>query len=315
MGADPTLHDIIIVGGGPAGLTAAVYAARKMLDVLLVTQNIGGQALYSLDVENYMGYQFISGQDLMDRFEKQVEKYNVKKVFSDVKSVEKINDAFITRSEKGDEYRGKTVIIATGKKSRTLNAKGLDRLIGRGVSYCATCDAPFFMDMDVAVVGGGNSAITAAYELMNIARKVYLVNRSPLKADEIYLEKIRDAPNIERLVGYELVEVTGDDALNSATLRNLSDGSSVTLPVAGIFIEIGLIPNSAVVKDLVSLNKNDEIIVSCDCSTSLPGVFAAGDVTIVPEKQIIVAAGEGAKAAISAYKYLLKEGEYAVIGY
>jgi alkyl hydroperoxide reductase subunit F len=315
MDADPTLHDIIIVGGGPAGLTAAVYAARKMLDVLLITQNIGGQALYSLDVENYMGYQFISGQDLMDRFEKQVEKYNVKKVFSDVKSVEKINDAFITRSEKGDEYRGKTVIIATGKKSRTLNAKGLDRLIGRGVSYCATCDAPLFMDSDVAVVGGGNSAITAAYELMSIARKVYLVNRSALKADELYLEKIRDAPNIERFVGYELVEVTGDDALNSAMLRNLSDGSSVTLPVAGIFIEIGLIPNSAVVKDLVSLNKNDEIIVSCDCSTSLPGVFAAGDVTTVPEKQIIVAAGEGAKAAISAYKYLLNEGEHAVIGY
>jgi len=315
MDADPTLHDIIIVGGGPAGLTAAVYAARKMLDVLLITQNIGGQALYSLDVENYMGYQFISGQDLMDRFEKQVEKYNVKKVFSDVKSVEKINDAFITRSEKGDEYRGKTVIIATGKKSRTLNAKGLDRLIGRGVSYCATCDAPLFMDSDVAVVGGGNSAITAAYELMSIARKVYLVNRSALKADELYLEKIRDAPNIERFVGYELVEVTGDDVLNSAMLRNLSDGSSVTLPVAGIFIEIGLIPNSEIVKDLVSRNKKDEIMVSCDCSTSLPGVFAAGDVTTVPEKQIIVAAGEGAKAAISAYKYLLNEGEHAVIGY
>jgi alkyl hydroperoxide reductase subunit F len=171
------------------------------------------------------------------------------------------------------------------------------------------------MDMDVAVVGGGNSAITAAYELMSIARKVYLVNRSALKADEIYLEKIRDVPNIERFVGYELVEVTGEDALNSAMLRNLSDGSSVTLPVAGIFIEIGLIPNSAVVKDLVSLNKNDEIIVSCDCATSLPGVFAAGDVTTVPEKQIIVAAGEGAKAAIGAYKYLLKEGEHAVIGY
>ncbi|MEI7827876.1 MAG: FAD-dependent oxidoreductase [Euryarchaeota archaeon] len=315
MDADPTLRDIIIVGGGPAGLTAAVYAARKMLDVLLVTQNIGGQALYSLDVENYMGYQFISGQDLMDRFEKQVEKYNITKVFSTVKSVEKTDETFITHSEEGDEFRGKTIIIATGKKSRTLNAKGLDRLIGRGVSYCATCDAPLFMDSDVAVVGGGNSAITAAYELMSIARKVYLINRSALKADEIYLERIRDAPNIERFVGYELVEVTGDDALNSAMLRNLSDASSVTLPVAGIFIEIGLIPNSAVVKDLVSLNKKDEIIVSCDCSTSLPGVFAAGDVTTVPEKQIIVAAGEGAKAAISAYKYLLNEGEHAVIGY
>jgi alkyl hydroperoxide reductase subunit F len=315
MDAKPTLYDVIIVGGGPAGLTAAVYAARKMLDVLLVTQNIGGQALYSLDVENYMGYQFISGQDLMDRFEKQVEKYNIKKIFTEVKSIEKESEAFIARTETGEAYRGKTVIIATGKKSRPLNAKGVDRLIGRGVSYCATCDAPLFVDQDVAVLGGGNSAITAAYELMSIARKVYLVNRSPWKADEIYLKKIRDAPNIERLVGYELVEVTGDETLSSVVLHKLSDGSLVTLQVEGIFIEIGLIPNSDIVKDLVLFNKQDEIIVSCDCSTSLPGLFAAGDVTTVPEKQIIVAAGEGAKAAISAYKYLLKEGEHAVTGY
>ncbi|HEX7515392.1 MAG TPA: FAD-dependent oxidoreductase, partial [archaeon] len=297
MDKDTTLHDVIIVGGGPAGLTAAVYAARKMLKVLLITQNIGGQALYSLDVENYMGYQFISGQDLMDRFEKQVEKYNVKNVFSEIKSVTKEAEVFIIRSANGDEYRGKAIIIATGKKSRTLNAKGLDRLIGRGVSYCATCDAPLFMGLDVVVVGGGNSAITAAYELTSIARQVYLVNRGPLKADEIYLEKIRDAPNIKRFIGYELVEVTGEDALDAAALRNLSDDSSIVLPVAGVFIEIGLIPNSEMVKDLVLLNKNEEIVVSYDCSTSLPGVFAAGDVTTVPEKQIIVAAGEGAKAA------------------
>ncbi|MGZ4852650.1 MAG: NAD(P)/FAD-dependent oxidoreductase, partial [Halobacteriota archaeon] len=151
--------------------------------------------------------------------------------------------------------------------------------------------------------------------LMSIARKVYLVNRSAWKADEVYLEKIRDAPNVERLVGYELIEVTGDDVLNSAVFRNLSDGSSITLPVAGIFIEIGLIPNSDIVKDLVLFNKNNEIVVSYDCSTSLPGIFAAGDVTTVPEKQIIVAAGEGAKAAISAYKHLLKEGEHAITGY
>jgi alkyl hydroperoxide reductase subunit F len=315
MDANPTLYDVIIVGGGPAGLTAAVYAARKMLDVLLVTQNIGGQALLSFDVENYMGYQFISGQDLMDQFEKQVEKYNIKKVFKEVKSIDKENEAFIARTATGEAYRGKTVIIATGKKSRALDAKGVDRLIGRGVSYCATCDAPLFVDKDVAVLGGGNSAITAAYELMSIARKVYLVNRSPWKADEIYLKKIRDARNIECLVGYELVEVTGDDVLSAAVLRKLSDGSLVTLQVAGIFIEIGLIPNSDIVKDLVLFNKKDEIIVSCDCSTSLPGLFAAGDVTTVPEKQIIVAAGEGAKAAISAYKYLLKEGEHAVAGY
>jgi alkyl hydroperoxide reductase subunit F len=315
MNKSAARYDVIIVGGGPAGLTAAVYAARKMLNVLLITQNIGGQALYSLDVENYMGYQFISGQDLMDRFQTQVEKYHVQKSFAVVTAVEKEEEAFVARTETGEEYHAKTVIIATGKRSRTLNAKGVDRFLGRGVSYCATCDAPLFADMDVAVLGGGNSAITAAYELMSIARKVYLINRSPWRADEVYLEKIQDAPNIERLLGYELTEVKGDDAVTAVVLRRVSDGSLITLPTTGIFIEIGLIPNSDVVSDLVLLNKDNEIVVSCDCSTSIPGIYAAGDVTTVPEKQIIVAAGEGAKAAISAYKYLLKEGQHAVVGY
>jgi alkyl hydroperoxide reductase subunit F len=315
MNKSAARYDVIIVGGGPAGLTAAVYAARKMLNVLLITQNIGGQALYSLDVENYMGYQFISGQDLMDRFQTQVEKYHVQKSFAVVTAVEKEEEAFVARTETGEEYHAKTVIIATGKRSRTLNAKGVDRFLGRGVSYCATCDAPLFADMDVAVLGGGNSAITAAYELMSIARKVYLINRNPWRADEVYLEKIQDAPNIERLLGYELTEVKGDDAVTAVVLRRVSDGSLITLPTTGIFIEIGLIPNSDVVSDLVLLNKDNEIVVSCDCSTSIPGIYAAGDVTTVPEKQIIVAAGEGAKAAISAYKYLLKEGQHAVVGY
>jgi alkyl hydroperoxide reductase subunit F len=305
----------MVVGGGPAGLTAAVYAARKMLNVIILTQNIGGQALQSLDVENYMGFQFVSGQELMDRFQSQVEQYKVQKALTEVKRVAKDGDEFVALTTDGEEYRGKTVIIATGKKSRTLNAKGVDRLVGRGVSYCATCDAPLYVDMDVAVLGGGNSAITAAYELKAIAHKVYLINRSPWKADEVYLKKISNAQNIERLLSYELVEVIGDDALSAAVFRNLSDGSLVKLSVAGIFIEIGLIPNSGIVKDLVLLNKLEEIVVGCDCSTSLPGLFAAGDVTTVPEKQIIVAAGEGAKAAISAYKYILKEGQYAVVGY
>jgi len=308
-------YDMIIVGGGPAGLTAAVYAARKMLNVLLLTQNIGGQALYSLDVENYMGYQFISGQDLMIRFQTQVEQYHVETIFAAVKAVNKTQDAFVAQTETGGEYLAKTIIVTTGKKSRTLNAKGVERLVGRGVSYCATCDAPLFADTDVAVLGGGNSALTAAYELMSIARKVYLVNRSPLRADEVYLEKIRDAANVEQLVGYELAEVQGDDAVNAVVLRNVSDSSSITLPVAGIFIEIGLIPNSDVVRDLVALNEIGEITVSSDCSTNVPGLYAAGDVTNVPEKQIIVAAGEGAKAAISAYKYLLKGAQHAVVGY
>jgi alkyl hydroperoxide reductase subunit F len=315
MKQSAALHDLIIVGGGPAGLTAAVYASRKMLNVLLIAQNIGGQVLYSLNVENYMGYQFISGPDLMDRFEKQVEKYNVPRTFAQVKRVEKESDAFVARTETDDEYRSKTIIIATGKRSRTLNAKGVERFVGRGVSYCATCDAPLFMDTDVAVLGGGNSAFTAAYELTRIARKVYLINRSPWKADEVCLEKIREAANIELLVGYELIEVKGDDTVNAAVFRNLSDNSLVSFSVTGMFIEIGLIPNSDVVRDLVTLNESGEIVVGYDCSTSVPGIYAAGDVTTVPEKQIIVAAGEGAKAAIGAYKYLLRKGLQTVVGY
>ena len=150
MEQSAALHDLIIVGGGPAG-NRAVYATRKMLDVRLITQNIGGQVLYSLNVENYMGYQFISGPDLMDRFEKQVEKYNVQRTFAQVKSVGKERDAFVARTETDEEYRSKTIIIATGKRSQTLNAKGVERFVGRGVSYCATCDAPLFMDANVAV--------------------------------------------------------------------------------------------------------------------------------------------------------------------
>ncbi|MGZ4943636.1 MAG: NAD(P)/FAD-dependent oxidoreductase [Halobacteriota archaeon] len=303
-----TVYDVIIVGGGPAGLTAAVYAARKTLNVLLLTKDIGGQALYSLDVENYMGYQFISGQDLMSRFSEQVENYHVERAFAEVKTVARENDAtFTVLTDTNEQHRARTVIVATGKKSRTLDATGLGPYVGRGVSYCATCDAPLFVDQDVVVIGGGNSAFTAAYELASIARKVYLVNRSPMRADEVYREKIQDAPNVEQIVGYELTEVKGNDAVTTAILRNRDDGSLKTLPVAGVFIEIGLIPNSDLVKGLVDLNKANEIVVSCDCATSVPGVFAAGDVTTVPEKQIIVAAGEGAKAAISAYKYLLSE--------
>ncbi len=310
-----TIHDVIIVGGGPAGLTAAVYAARKTLNVLLLTRDIGGQALYSLDVENYMGYQFISGQDLMDRFSEQVATYHVERTFAEVKTVAREEDAtFTVLTDTNEQHRARTVIVATGKKSRTLDAKGIGTYVGRGVSYCATCDAPLFVDQDVVVIGGGNSAFTAAYELMGIARKVYLVNRSQMRADEIYREKIQDAPNVEQIVGYELIEVKGTDAVTTAIFRNRDDGSLKTLSVAGVFIEIGLIPNSDLVKDLVNLNKANEIVVSCDCATSVPGVFAAGDVTTVPEKQIIVAAGEGAKAAISAYKYLLSEGEHASAG-
>jgi alkyl hydroperoxide reductase subunit F len=308
------LYDVIIIGGGPAGLTAAAYLGRKALNALIITKNIGGQALLSIGIENYMGYQFVAGQELMNKFEEQVRQYNVKTVYSEVIKVYKENDCFVALAADADRFYGKTVIIATGKRSRTLNAKGIDSYVGRGVSYCATCDGPLFVDVDVAVIGGGNSAITTGIELQNIARKVYMINRSPWRADAIYTEKLKDTPNIEVLIGYELVEIIGNDVVNTAVIQKISDHSLRTVPLSGIFIEIGLIPNSDLVKDFVALNQDREIIVGCDCSTNVPGVYGAGDVTSVPEKQIIVAAGEGAKAAISAYKYLLKRGGQVVTG-
>jgi len=309
------IHDVIIVGGGPAGLTAATYLGRKALNTLIITQNIGGQALLSIGIENYMGYQFVAGQELMNKFEEQVHQYNVKTVYDEVTKVYKENDRFVALTTNSEKFYGKAVIIATGKRSRTLNAKGIDSYIGRGVSYCATCDGPLFAGLDVAVIGGGNSAVTTGIELKGIAQKVYMISRNPWRADEIYIEKMKDAPNVEVLIGYEVVEIVGNDAVRAAVIQKISDKSRKTIALQGIFVEIGLIPNSHMVKDLVALNQDSEIIVGCDCSTSLPGVFGAGDVTNVPEKQIIVAAGEGAKAAISAYKYLLRGGEQVAVVY
>ena len=306
------IHDVIIVGGGPAGLTAAAYLGRKALHAIIITQNIGGQALLSIGIENYMGYQFVAGQELMNKFEEQVHQYNVKTVYDEVTKVYKENDRFVAFTANSEKFYGKAVILATGKRSRTLNAKGIDSYIGRGVSYCATCDGPLFAGLDVAVIGGGNSAVTTGIELKDIAQKVYMISRNPWRADEIYIEKLKDAPNVEVLIGYEVVEIVGNDTVRAAVIQKISDKSRETIALQGIFVEIGLIPNSHMVKDLVALNQDSEIIVGCDCSTSLPGVFGAGDVTSVPEKQIIVAAGEGAKAAISAYKYLLRGGEQVV---
>ncbi len=309
------LYDVIIIGGGPAGLTAAAYLGRKAQNALIITKNIGGQALLSIGIENYMGYQFVAGQELMNKFEEQVQQYKVQTVFNEVTKVYKESDHFVALTSDAERFYGKTMIIATGKRSRTLNAKRIDSFVGRGVSYCATCDGPLFADLDVAVVGGGNSAITTGIELKDIARKIYMINRSPWRADEIYVEQLKDAPNVEVLIGYEIVEVAGNDAVSAAVIQKISDKSLQTIPVEGIFVEIGLLPNSEIVKDVVALNQDSEIIVGCDCSTSVPGIFGAGDVTSVPEKQIIVAAGEGAKAAISAYKYLLRGGEQIVVGY
>lgn len=302
------MYDLVIIGMGPAGLTAAVYAARKKLSTLLVGKQYGGQMAWASGVENYIGFQYITGPELLSKFEDHVKQYPVERVEAEVVKLTRENGHFITRTAGGEEFHSRAVIVASGKAPRRLNAPGERELTGRGVSYCAVCDAPLFAGMDVAVVGGGNSALTAAYDLIKIAKQVYVVSLAEWTADPILVDKVKNAPNLTKLVGYETVRIEGNERVTGITLRSL-DGrkEEKKIPVQGVFIEIGTVPSTHFVEGLLELNEKGEIKVDCDCSTSVPGAFAAGDVSSIPEKQIIVAAGEGAKAALGAYRYLLNQ--------
>ena len=301
------LYEIIIIGGGPAGMTAAVYAARKRLKSLLISRDIGGQLLLTANIENYMGYYYIEGSDLTKKFREQMEQFPVVDIIAE-DGVEKLiveDDMFVVAASSGRQYTGKTVIIASGKRSKPLNISGEQGLVGHGVSYCATCDAPLFKGKDVAVVGGGNSGLEATVDLMGIAGMIYLIDRSPLKGDPIIIEKIEGVENVVKFVPYKAMEILGDKAVTGIVLESIETQEKKELTVQGVFIEVGLQPNSEFVGELVKLNQWNEIMVDCACRTSVPGIFGAGDVTSVPEKQIGVAVGEGTKAALSAYKYLL----------
>ena len=300
------MYDLIVIGGGPAGMTAVVYAARKKLNTLLVTQDIGGQVLWTRDIQNYMGYQFVTGPELMAKFEEQVRLFPVTIKYEDVTKLEKTPEgAFVARTAEG-EYTAKAAIIASGKRPRRLNVPGETELTGMGVSYCATCDGPLFASMTVAVVGSGNSALQAAVELANVADKVYLVSRDPYIADPIIVDMLGEHANIEEIKGYESKEIIGKHSVEEYVIHpNDKPEQTRELAVQGVFVEVGLIPNSEFAADLVERNQYGEITVDCRSRTSVKGLFAAGDVTDGPDKQIVIASGDGAKAALVAYEYLL----------
>lgn len=297
--------DVLIVGAGPAGMTAAVYVARKRLSAAIVAKDVGGQMAWTLGIENYMGYQYVTGRELTAKFEEQVRQFPVPVVIDEITGVSKDGDGFKVVTSGGREVSARTVIIASGKRPRELGVPEERRFIGRGLSYCATCDGPLFAGKDVAVCGGGNSAVQAAIEMSKIASKVYIVSRSPWKADPIVQDRTKGLVNIERMTGFEVVSITGDNAVEGLVVREKSTGRQETLKVSGVFVEIGLKPNTDFAKGLVELNEFGEVKVNCRCETNVPGMFAAGDATDVHEKQIVVAAGEGAKAALSAHEFLL----------
>ena len=299
------MYDLIIIGAGPAGITAAVYSARKKMNFLVITNsNIGGQAAWSGDIENYTGYQFITGPDLASKFEEHMRRYKF-----DIKDAEEATalkkaDGFIQVETNKSRYEAKTVIISSGKISKRLNVPGEKEFKNRGVTYCATCDAPIFSGKDVAVIGGGNSALDAAIQLVKIAARVYLININPrLGGDPVMREKVEKSSIVKIMNEAHVTAIGGDKFVKWIKVKKA--GAEETVKVEGVFIEAGLLPNSGFAND-IDKNEHKEIMINSRNETNVPGIFAAGDVTDVPEKQIVIAAGEGSKAALSAFKYLNK---------
>ena len=299
------MHDLMIIGGGPAGIAAGIYAARKQLKTLLISVDIGGQINNTWGIENYLGYQFIEGPELISKFQTQVSQFPIdQKIGDKVSGLEKIEGGFEAVTEAGESYQAKAVILATGKRPRRLNVPGEVELTGRGVTYCAICDGPVFAGQRVVVAGGGNSALEAALDMVKIAEHVDLVSLTPLTGDTILIGQLADAKNLSIFTEHQTLEINGKDLVEGVRIKELKSGEEKHLNVTGVFIEIGLVPNSDAVRGLIELNEQGEVPVTPSCATTVPGLYAAGDVTDVPEKQIIVAAGEGAKAALQAHRYL-----------
>lgn len=298
------MHDLIVVGAGPAGITASVYAARKKMKLLVISRDIGGQAAWSGDIENYTGYQFITGPELAAKFEEHMRKYGIETRENEaVQLIRKTGDAVSVKTDMGS-YEARTVIIASGKRTRDLNVPGEKEFKNRGLTYCATCDAPLFSGKAVAVIGGGNSGLDAALQLIRIARHVYLINIAPgLTGDPIMQEQVISSSSVTVINDARVEEVLGDKFVTGIKVN--VKGKEQLLAVGGVFVEIGLIPNADFCPD-VEKNELGEIKVNSRNETNIEGIFAAGDVTDVPEKQIIIAAGEGSKASLSAFRYLVQ---------
>ncbi len=297
------IKDLIIIGGGPAGITAAIYAARKRLNFCLLTREVGGQTAWTSNVENYTGYQIISGPDLVKKFYDQLKTYKIDlREGQEVKSVGKNAGIFTVKTAKDEELQTKTIVLASGKYPRRLGVPGEAKFSNKGVAICATCDGPMFADKNVAIIGGGNSALDAALQMIKIAAKVYLITvNDDLKGDPVMIEKVKTAENMEILTKTKTLEILGDKFVKAIKIEE--KGGIRDLVVEGIFVEIGLVPNAKFI-DFLEKNDQGEIIVNCFMETSEPGIFAAGDVTQVPDKQIIIAAGDGAKACLRAFRYL-----------
>ena len=296
------IYDLIIIGGGSAGITAGIYAARQKMKTLLLTKSFGGQMVHkSVEIENYPGFDKISSRELIERFENQLKSKDIEIETDKVLSIVK-KDYFNILTEAEKQYQSKTVIIATGSEPRKLNIKGEKEFLGKGVSYCATCDGPIFSNKKVAVIGGGEAGFETALFLKKYASEVFILEQDekPRASKEIQ-EKAKEA-GIKLIVSATVKEIKG-----SVFVEEIIYNEDV-IKVNGIFIQIGYVPDASFAKELIDINEKGEIIVNFETlETKTPGLFAAGDINIGKVKQIITACGEGAQATIYAYNYLIKE--------
>ncbi|MCQ5373431.1 MAG: FAD-dependent oxidoreductase [Candidatus Methanomethylicia archaeon] len=305
--AECIVNDLIIVGCGPAGVSAAIYAKRKMLNVLVISKDIGGQVLLTGFIENYPGFDGVRGEALVQIFEKQLKELGVDVMIGEVEKIEKEGRVFKVTTSEGDFF-SKTVIVTGGSTYKKLNVPGEERLIGRGVSFCATCDAPFSRNREVAVVGGGNAALQSAELLSRYAKKVYVIHRRDrFRADEVLVERVRKHQNIQFIMNSFVTEIKGEKRVEGITLKD-RDGNLRDINVEMVFIEVGREVKVDYVKHLVKTNEWGQIVVDKKQRTTCDGLFAAGDITDAPYQQAIIAAGQGAVAALSAYDFLTEKG-------
>ncbi len=299
------MYDVIVIGAGAAGLTAAVYTCRKKLKTLVISADVGGQTNLTNHIENYPGVDAMPGPVLMQKFQENALSFGAELIMGRVKIVNKSKNDFTVETHSGEKYETKTVILAFGKLHKSLNIPGEDKFLGKGLRTCVTCDGPLFKNKTVVVIGGGNSAVEGVEELSRIAKKVYIVHRrDEFRADEITVDKVKKLKNVEFVMSHAPIEVTGEKFVKGLVVEDLKTKKRKELAVDGVFVEIGYIVDTCMVKHLVKLNERNEVLINDRCETNHPGIFAAGDVTIVQYKQTVISAGEGAKAALQAYTYL-----------
>ena len=300
--------DVLVVGGGPAGAAAAIYAARKGIRTGVVSERFGGQVQDTMAIENFISVKETDGPKLSMALEEHVKSYEVDVMNLQRAESLKAGDMIEITLANGAVLRSRSVILATGARWREMNVPGEREYRGRGVAYCPHCDGPLFKGKDVAVIGGGNSGVEAAIDLAGIVAHVTLLEfDSKLRADAVLQTKLRSLPNVTIITDAQTTEVTGNgEKMNGLVYKDRKSGEMHSLALSGVFVQIGLLPNTDWLKGTLALSKHGEIEINSRCETSLPGVFAAGDATTVPYKQIIIAMGEGSKAALSAFDHLIR---------